>query len=214
MPAHAEPASVPSTRKGRATRDRIVAAAAELMYRRGAAATSTPAVRDAAGVSSSQIYHYFGDKDDLTTAVISYQADAVMAAQSAALDDVESLGTLERWRDLLVDVARRQGGMGGCPLGSLASELADDHPRARTALSAGFARWLDAIRRALTRLVDNRILSNDTDVDRYALALLAAVQGGLLLAQAQRNTDALEAGLDTVLDAVRSRATDRPPQAA
>ena len=37
-----------TTAKGRATRGRIVAAAAELMHRHGVAGTSTPAVRDAA----------------------------------------------------------------------------------------------------------------------------------------------------------------------
>ena len=97
--------------------------------------------------------------------------------------------------------------MGGCPLGSLASELADDHPWARQALSASFDRWLAAIRTALTTLVENHTLRRDTDVDRLALALLAAIQGGLLLAQARHDTAALEAGLDTALAAVRSHAT-------
>jgi len=47
----------------------------------------------------------------------------------------------------------------------------------------------------------------DTDVDLLALALLAAIQGGLLLAQTRRDTAALEAALDTALAAVRSHAT-------
>lgn len=197
----------PSTRKGAATRDRIIAAAADLMYRHGVAGTSTPSVRGAAGVSSSQIYHYFGDKDDLTRAVIAYQTDAMVAVHTQLLERVENLDALEGWRNFLVDSARQQGGIGGCPLGSLASELADDHPWARQALSASFDRWLAAIRTALTTLVDNRTLRSDTDVDQLALALLAAIQGGLVLAQAQRDTAALEAGLDTALATVRSHAT-------
>ena len=47
------------TRKGQATRDRIVAAAAALMYQQGVAGTSTEDLQAAAGVSASQIYHYF-----------------------------------------------------------------------------------------------------------------------------------------------------------
>jgi len=56
-------------------------------------------------------------------------------------------------------------------------------------------------------LVDNQSLRPDTDVDLLALALLAAIQGGLLLAQTRRDTAALEAALDTALAAVRSHAT-------
>jgi len=189
----------PSTRKGRATRDRIVAAAADLMYRHGVAGTSTPAVRDAAGVSSSQIYHYFADKDDLTRAVIAFQTDTILSYQAPSLASLDSPGALRAWRDVVVDAARQQHGTGGCPLGSLSSELSDDHPWARDALAASFTAWSEAIRAGLAAMTANGILLPDTDPGRLALALLATVQGGLLLAQAQRTTDALEAALDTVI---------------
>ena len=50
------------TAKGLATRERIVAAAAQLMFERGVAGTSTDDVQAAAGISASQLYHYFDDK--------------------------------------------------------------------------------------------------------------------------------------------------------
>src|SRR4051794_26225375 len=90
------------TAKGHATRDRIVAAAAELMYRNGVAGTSTPAVRDAAGVSSSQIYHYFADKDALTRAVIAHQSEAVVSTQRSLLGRLDSFAALRAWRDVVV----------------------------------------------------------------------------------------------------------------
>jgi AcrR family transcriptional regulator len=196
----------PSTTKGRATRDRIVAAAADLMYRHGVAGTSTPAVRDAAGVSSSQIYHYFADKDDLTRAVIAFQTNAILSYQAPSLARLDSLDALRAWRDVVVDAARHDDGAGGCPLGSLSSELSDGHPWARDALAAGFTAWSDAIRGGLTAMIENGALRPGTDPARLALALLAALQGGLLLAQAQRSTDALEAALDTVIAHIRDHA--------
>ena len=42
----------------------------------------------------------------------------------------------------------------------------------------------------------------DTDPDTLALALLAALQGGLLLTQIQRDTKPLEAALDAMLDLI------------
>ncbi len=196
----------PSTKKGRATRDRIVAAAADLMYRHGVAGTSTPAVRDAAGVSSSQIYHYFADKDDLTRAVIAFQTNAILSSQAQSLARLDNLDALCAWRDVVVDAARQDDGAGGCPLGNLSSELSDEHPWARSALAASFTAWSEVIRCGLTAMIDNGTLPRETDPARLALALLAAVQGGLLLAQAQHSTDALEAALDAVIAHIRDRA--------
>ena len=69
------------TPKGRATRDRIVAAAAELMFEQGVAGTSLQDVQQAARVSGSQLYHYFGDKASLVHAVIAWQGETVLGRQ-------------------------------------------------------------------------------------------------------------------------------------
>jgi TetR/AcrR family transcriptional regulator, transcriptional repressor for nem operon len=55
-------------------------------------------------------------------------------------------------------------------------------------------------------MTGNGTLRPETDPGRLALALLAAVQGGLLLAQSQHTTDALEAALDTVIAHIRDHA--------
>ena len=151
-----------STRKGRATRDRIVAAAADLMYLHGVACTSTPAVRYVAGVSSSQIYHYFADKDDLTRAVISFQTDANLAFHAPFLARLDSLDALRAWRDVVVDAARQQHSSCSCPLCSLCSELSDEHPCARDALSASFTAWSEAIRAGLDAMIGNGTLPPET----------------------------------------------------
>ena len=87
------------TRKGQATRDRILAAAAALMYQQGVAGTSTEDLQAAAGVSASQIYHYFGDKHSLTCAVIGYWSDTNLGFHKpllAHLDDIDALRDLGR----------------------------------------------------------------------------------------------------------------------
>jgi AcrR family transcriptional regulator len=178
------------------------------MYRQGVAGTSTLAVRDAAEVSSSQIYHYFADKDDLTRAVIAFQSREILSHQAPLLAELDSFEALRAWRDVVVDAARQQNGLGGCPLGSLSSELSDDHPWARDALAASFTDWSEAIRSGLATMIDIGILRPETDAARLALALLAAVQGGLLLAQAQRTTDALEAALDAVIAHIHDHTTE------
>src|ERR1700761_605707 len=90
------------TRKGLATRSRIVAAAADLMFRRGVAGTSTEDVLAAAQVSNSQLYHYFADKNALVQAVIAHQANGIIEGQRPLLDQLDSIAAFEQWRDLLV----------------------------------------------------------------------------------------------------------------
>jgi AcrR family transcriptional regulator len=192
------------TRKGRATRDRIVRAAAALMFERGATGTSLDEVQAAAGVSSSQIYHYFHDKKVLIRAVIGCQTDEVLGSQEPLLSELDSIESLRRWRDQIVGLQQERHCEGGCPIGSLAGELAEVDPVARQDLADGFARWERAIRSGLLAMRDRGELRADADAERMGTALLVALQGGLLLTQVRRNTTALEAGLDTVIGHIAS----------
>jgi TetR/AcrR family transcriptional repressor of nem operon len=198
------------TRKGQATRHRIVAEAAALMYERGVAGTSTEDVQRAAGVSASQIYYYFTSKKALVQAVIAYQTDAVLAVHAPMLTRLDSIDALEAWRDLVVSLCRERRNQQGCPIGSLSSELASTDPDARADLLASFTRWEHAIRDGLRAMRRRGQLPAAADPDRLALALLAALQGGLLLTQARRDTTALETALDTIIDTIRHPGGDQP----
>lgn len=195
------------TVKGRATRARIVEAASTLMHERGVANTSTEDILKAAAVSNSQLYHYFDDKDDLIRAVIAYQVERVLSHQEKLLTGLDSFAALKGWRDTLVSLASQQRGRGGCPIGSLASELADLDEDARQALSAGFARWETAIRDGLEVMRDRGELRAETNPSELALATLTALQGGLLLTQTRRDATPLATGLDAAIAHIRTYAS-------
>ena len=192
------------TPKGRATRDRIVAAAATLMNARGVAGTSTEDVQAAADVSASQIYHYFTDKRSLTRAVIEYQTDTIVGIQETLLVQLDNVDALRAWAELIVAFQRNAGYRGGCPLGTLASELAENDTDARVDLAAGYRRWQQAIRGGLAAMADRREFLQGTDIDRLAIALLAALQGGLLLSKTLRDGEPLETALNTMIDHIES----------
>ena len=185
------------TRKGAETRARIVDAAAQLIYQQGVAGTTIEEVRDGAQVSSSQLYHYFEDKPALVRAVIERQADMAIVTQERF--DLSSLDGLREWRDFVVDHARDTGGRFGCPIGSLGSALAETEPEARAMLAASFKRWEASIMAGLLRMHALGRLAPEADPRQLALALLAALEGGLLLAQIQRDPEPLAAALDTML---------------
>ncbi|WP_261303670.1 TetR/AcrR family transcriptional regulator [Paenibacillus andongensis] len=192
------------TKKGKETRARIVAAAAKLMFERGVAGTSVEDVQGEAKVSASQLYHYFKEKRELVLAVIVYQTECVLDAQEPLLSHLDSMEALRTWRDAIVQVQIERQCQGGCSIGSLASELADTEPEARTELASGFVQWEHSIRRGLRAMHERGELRADGDPDGLALALLTALQGGLLLTKVRRETSPLEAGLDAMLAHIRS----------
>lgn len=188
------------TTKGRATRERIVAAASELMLQRGVARTTIEDIQEAAAISTSQMYHYFTDKNDLVAAVIDFQTDHVLGVQHLGLDRIDSIKDLYRWRDIMVDLVRNLGCVGGCPIGSMANELSETDPIARARLARSFAQWENMIHDGLVTIAARGELRKGTDINRIALALLAGIQGGLLLSQVRRDTAPLEAAVDTMIE--------------
>jgi AcrR family transcriptional regulator len=196
------------TRKGQATRDRIVEAAAGLMFRQGVAGTTTEQVQAAAGVSASQIFHYFSDKRALVRAVIAYQTEAVLTAQQPLLARLDSMEALRAWADQYVSIEEQLKYEGGCPLGSLGGELAETDAAARHEVERGFARWEEAIRDGLRAMYARGDLRRSADPDALALALLTALQGGLLMTQIRRDP----APLRTVLDAVLAHIENLTPR--
>jgi TetR/AcrR family transcriptional repressor of nem operon len=88
-----------------------------------------------------------------------------------------------------------------------ASPSAISDPRARALIAAGFGRWSEAIGDGLRGLHAAGQLSTEISPDDIAVTLLAALQGGLLLAQVQRNTRPLETAVDTLLTLITRELT-------
>jgi TetR/AcrR family transcriptional regulator, transcriptional repressor for nem operon len=200
----------PATAKGRETRRRIVDAAADLIYERGVAAVSLDDVRQATGTSKSQLYHYFGDKDDLVHDVIDHQRERVLAFHSPQLSALANWDDIQRWRDAIVLAQAARQCRGGCPLGSLANELAELDGEARQRLSGAFATWEQLLTDGLAGMARSGALRADADPARLALSTIASLQGGLLLAEVERSTRPLEVALDAAIAHMRSFAPGPP----
>ncbi len=209
MPANdkSEPRSL--TDRGAATRARIVEAAADLIYVHGVERTSLDEVMAASGVSKSQLYHYFADKDALVLEVIAKQTERVLGAQQPHLEALDSLPALKAWRNVIIRLNKATQGR-GCPLGALASELANDSEPARKRLADSFSMWRERIEKGLAKMRKRGELTASADPHDLALALLSAVEGGLLLAKTTHSNRPLEIALDMAIDHVARHVTKRP----
>ena len=193
----------PRTDKGRATRNRVLDAAAALVFEHGVAGTTLDDVRAAANVSKGQLYHYFADKDDLVHAVIDRTVEQVLGAQPR-LTNLSSWAAIAAWFDDLVQLQVDRHAIGGCPIGSLAGELAETDEQARTELAAGFDRWEAPLREGLRQMQADGKLRRSADPARLATATLAAIQGGLVLTQTRRDPQQLRIALDAAYAYLRS----------
>ena len=171
------------TAKGRATRDRIVEAAAQLIVTEGLSASNMENVRRAASVSGSQLAHYFADKSALIRAVIRRQIGVVLDFhRQPKLRGLQSFDDFERWIDLNMRYLRRIGYFGTPTYHALAAQLAKSDDATRETLAAGYWQWVDLLEEAIQRMKDHGLLLADADPRELALVIVTAHQGGGTLA--------------------------------
>ncbi|MEV6530076.1 TetR/AcrR family transcriptional regulator [Streptomyces sp. NPDC051639] len=197
------------TAKGAATRGRIIEGAAAEMRERGVAVTTLDDVRARTGTSKSQLFHYFpGGKEELLLAVARFEADQVLADQRPELGDLTSWDAWLAWRDTVVARYRGQGPQ--CPLNMLMSQLGRSTPGAQAVVAELLGKWQGEIAKGVRAMQRQGEIGQGVDPDRSAAALLAGIQGGVVVLHSTGRTTHLEAALDLGIQQLRDSATRSP----
>jgi AcrR family transcriptional regulator len=114
-------------------RERILAVARELFYRRGIHAVGVDAIAEAAGTNKMTLYRHFASKDELVAECLRElvrEIDAEWEATAAA-NQGNPRGQLLAWLHRISEWLARESGR-GCALANAAVELPDnDHPARR-----------------------------------------------------------------------------------
>ncbi len=167
-------------------RERLIAAAGELFYESGIAATGVDAVLARAQVSPATMYAHFAGKDALVAAYLEerYELwrrtwDEVLAEHTDPVDRLLSLfDAVARYRE-------REGNRRGCGFLAAATELPAGHPGQP---------WLRADSRLLTdRLRDLAVAAGVADPDEAAVTLLLCYDGALARSAREWTTPELPA---------------------
>ena len=190
------------TARGAATRQRIVEAAAALIRERGVADTGLDDIGAATATSKSQLFHYFpGGKSDLLHAVAVHEAGQVIADQQPYLGDLTSWRKWQAWRRLVIQKYDMQRDR--CPLTALTTHMGKATPVTREIVSTLYDTWSQHLAAGVQALKDSGEIDASTDVDATATAVLAAIQGGVVMMQATDRISYLETALKEALDAMR-----------
>jgi TetR/AcrR family transcriptional regulator, transcriptional repressor for nem operon len=112
--------SAPTVQAGK--RERLVAAAREVIHHQGVEKTTIADIAGAADVPVGNVYYYFKTKDDLVEAAI----DGYTRDVRALLESLERHSTPQARLRALIRALTEHGDVAakyGCPMGSLCSEL-------------------------------------------------------------------------------------------
>lgn len=201
--------------EGLATRERLVRAAANLLWERSYTAAGVDEICRLSGTRKGSFYHYFKTKADLAVAAIEYQWASFRAD---VFEPVASTGTpgLDRFRRLVDRVNALQWqpqsedrALLGCPFGSLGQEMAHQDERIRAAVQTVFdghchylQAWLDEAVRA------RQVVPGDTAL--RARQIFALFEGALLLAKVAQDPEFLPR-MCAAIPAIAGRTTASEP---
>ena len=190
------------TPKGAATRGRIIEGAAKELREGGVTATLDD-ILARTGTSKSQLFHYFPDgREQLLLAVARFEADRVLADQQPELGTLTSWASWLAWRDTVVDRYREQGQH--CPLNALITQLGRVTPGAQAVVTELMGQWQAEISAGIRNMQAAGEITPDLDAERTAAALLAGIQGGVVMMMSTGDTIPLEAALDLGIEYLRA----------
>jgi TetR/AcrR family transcriptional regulator, transcriptional repressor for nem operon len=156
-------------------RERLVAAATQLLYEQGIERTTLADIAKAADVPAGNVYYYFKTKDDVIAAVIEAHVQQIRTTLAAI--DAHHRSPKSRLKALVRAFTTQSEivAQHGCPLGSLCSELGKRVKRpsfAAAELMRLPIEWAEEQFRSLGR----------RDAHDLATDLMAAYEGSALLA--------------------------------
>jgi TetR/AcrR family transcriptional repressor of nem operon len=102
------------------TREQILDAAGRLIHLRGFHNTSVDDILRESGVGKGNLYYYFKSKDELGYAALDRTLERIQEEilERLSASGVDPWTQLERFLEYAVERARREGCVGGCPLGN------------------------------------------------------------------------------------------------
>lgn len=178
----------PARKAGEPGRDWIVERTAALLKTQGYLRTPLSEIMKATGMQKGGLYHHFDSRDALVIAAFQATARSVGQGLVAALAGEKGA---RRKLTIMVRYPLETYWRGGCPVGNLAIEADHAHPKlARTAREA-----MDWLLGLFTEVIQEGMKSGELargDAKAKAIRMVAAMEGGILLANLYKDPAHLE----------------------
>jgi TetR/AcrR family transcriptional regulator, transcriptional repressor for nem operon len=180
------------------TRERLLQAAFEEIYRHGFQGASLDTILEQAGVTKGALYHHFPDKAALGYAVVDEVVKGLLLQRwLGVLEDQpgDPLTALDGMLQERLDELQPHEVLLGCPLNNLGQEMSPLDERFRRRISATFETWAAGFTAVLKRGQAEGTVRPDIDPRQVAHFLVAAIEGSYGLAKTARSAAFLRSNL-------------------
>jgi AcrR family transcriptional regulator len=165
----------------------MIQSAALLFRERGVEGTAFADVLERSGAPRGSVYHHFpGGKQQLAEEATRWAGEFMAAGLAAALEHNDPLAALDTFAQLWAGILAQSDYEAGCPIVAAALE-GSRTPAARAEAATAFNNWQQLLAEALAK--------SGVDPDRarsLATLIIAAIEGAVVLARAERTTEPLE----------------------
>lgn len=180
-------------KNGADTRERLLDAAEQLYLERGYGATSVEAIVAAAGLTKGALFHHFPTKHDLALALIERYAtsDRRMLEQTIARAERLSRDPVQQVL-LMVGLAEEELSnlpleRTGCLFASFGYQAAMFDEQVHALIERELLVWRELVATKLREAMEQRPPRLDVSADELADGLVAAIEGGFVLARGLRD---------------------------
>ena len=186
------------------TRERLLQAGFQEVYRSGFRAAGVDSILAATNVTKGALYYHFGSKEALGHAIV---------------EEIISKLVRDRWLhpmlsngqpiDILIDIVRRtpvrpEDIRGGCPLLNLTEEMSSLDEQFRKRLKRIFQAWQEGVATLLRKGQSEGTVRRDLNPDEAASFLVAMVEGYASLAKVAQDAKVWEVGMRNIVGWLRS----------
>ncbi len=183
--------------KGAQTRTKILTATLGLIELQGFHNTGLQQIIKASGAPKGSLYFHFPEgKDQIVAMAIANGAELIDQMINQAFQTAE--GAPQAIDMIITGLTQRlveSGYRKGCPVTTVALEVADDHPQVRDACKAAYHLWLASITNGL------QLFGLTTqNAQRESSIVLSTIEGALTLAKVNRDTTSLSWASESITD--------------
>lgn len=179
------------------TRQHIIEKAAIVFNRKGYAGTSMDDIMKATGLKKGGIYGNFKSKNAIAVEAFDYAVALVTKrVRKRSLQKSKSYEKLQASIDFYREHIFNEPVEGGCPILNMAPEVDDTNPELRGRVVKAMENWQYSIQRVIEKGIQKGEINSDVHPEEFAIFFVAALEGGILLSRANKQSKHLHVVLN------------------